>query len=73
MKYTTEILICTPVLDFVKKMQNLENLKYWQRGLISYDHISGVPGDVGSKMKLVYKVGTRQMELIETVIHKHFP
>lgn len=70
MKFTTEILIRTPLSDFVKKLQNPENLKYWQRDFISYDLISGYPGDVGSKMKLVYKTGKRKLELIETVIHK---
>ncbi|MCX7547480.1 SRPBCC family protein [Xanthomarina sp. F1114] len=70
MKYTTEILIRIPLSDFIKKLHNPENLKHWQRGLISYDLISGYPGDIGSKMKLVYKLGKRDMELIETVIHK---
>lgn len=73
MKYTVEILVRIPLQDFVKKLQNPENLKHWQRGFVSYDVISGYPGDVGSKMKLVYKIGKRDMELLETVIHKQEP
>jgi|SRR5690554_1652722 len=73
MKYTTEIIIKIPLTDFLKKLQNPKNLKHWQRGFIRYDYISGVPGDIGSKMKLVYKSGKRETALEETVIYKQFP
>ena len=62
MKYTTEIIVNVPLKEFIKKLDNPENMKHWQRGLIDYDHISGTPGEIGSKMRLIYKLGKREME-----------
>ncbi|TYA52513.1 SRPBCC family protein [Formosa maritima] len=73
MNYTTEIIVNVPLNTFIKKFDNPENMKHWQRGLIGYDYISGTPGDIGAKMKLNYKMGKRNMELIETITHKKMP
>ncbi|WP_104736298.1 SRPBCC family protein [Hanstruepera ponticola] len=73
MKYTTEIIVNVPLKEFIKKLDNPENMKHWQRGLIDYDHISGTPGEIGSKMRLIYKMGKREMELIETITFQDFP
>lgn len=73
MKYTTEIKVCLPLEAFAKKMDNPENLKHWQKGLTSAEHLSGDPGVLGSKMKLTYKFGNRKMELIETITKINFP
>ena len=73
MKYTTEIIVHVPLGEFIKKLDNPENLKHWQRGLVDYDYISGVPGQIGSKMKLLYKLGGREMELIETITFQDLP
>ncbi|MBO6632644.1 MAG: SRPBCC family protein, partial [Psychroserpens sp.] len=67
MKYTTEIIVCLPLEEFAKKMDNPENLKHWQKGLTSAEHLSGDPGVLGSKMKLTFTFGKRKMELIETI------
>lgn len=73
MKYTTEILIEKPLLEVVKKMDSAENMKHWQEGLVSAEHISGTPGEFGAKMKLKYDFGNRKMELIETITKQDFP
>lgn len=73
MKYTTEIIVDVPLAEFLKKFNDTQNLKHWQRGLISYDHISGVPGEIGSKMLLVYDFGNRKMELTETIMENNLP
>jgi len=73
MKYTTEIKVNVPLDEFIHKMDNVENLKHWQRGLVSAEHISGTPGELGAKMKLKYKFGRRTMELIETITKRNFP
>lgn len=73
MNYTTEIIVEVPLDDFIKKMDNAENMKHWQRGLISYEHISGTPGEFGAKMKLNFKIGKRHLELIETITKRNFP
>lgn len=73
MKYTLEIIVNLPLKEFIKKFDNPENMKHWQRGLVSVEHISGNPGMVGAKMKLNYAFGKRKMELIETVTHRNLP
>jgi hypothetical protein len=73
MKYTVEIIVKVPLNEFIKKFDNPDNMKHWQRGLISTEHISGNPGEYGSKMKLKYLLGKRKMELIETVTHRKLP
>lgn len=73
MKYTIEVLIKSPREEVIKKLDNIDNIKHWQRGLVSAEHMSGTPGEVGAKMKLSYKFGKRQMDLIETITKRDFP
>jgi phage-related protein len=73
MKYSSEIIVDLSLKEFIKKFDNAENMKHWQRGLISVEHISGEPGMVGAKMKLNYIVEKRKMEIVETITHSKFP
>jgi len=73
LKYTSEIEIDIPLNVFIKKLDNPDNMKHWQKGLQSYEHISGKPGKVGAKMKLNFMFKKRHMELIETIIENNFP
>ena len=73
MKYTTEIKVNVPLDEFIKKMDNVDNMKHWQRGLVSAEHISGDLGQLGAKMKLNYKFGKRKMQIIETITKRNFP
>ncbi|MFC4721052.1 SRPBCC family protein [Geojedonia litorea] len=73
MNYTLEIIVKVPMKDFILKFDNPDNMKHWQRGLISTEHLSGNPGEYGAKMKLIYQMGKREMELIETVTHRKLP
>ena len=73
MKYRTEIIINKPFEVVIKKMNSVENMKHWQEGLVSAEHISGTPGEFGAKMKLNYDFGKRKMELIETITKQSFP
>lgn len=70
MKYTVQVTINTPVEECFKLLDDHENMKHWQEGLVSYEHISGDPGKVNAKMKLNYKFGKRKMSLIETITFK---
>ena len=65
MKYSKEIIIDLPREEVISKMEKPENFKYWQKGFISYKHISGTPGKEGSRSKLKYKMGNREIEMIE--------
>lgn len=73
MEYTIETIINLPREEMIRKLDNVENIKHWQRGLVSAEHISGTPGEVGAKMKLSYKFGKREMDLIETITKRNFP
>jgi hypothetical protein len=73
MKYTSEIIIKVSLDEFIKKLDNYDNMKYWHRGLTSYEHISGNPGKVGVKIQLNYKFGKRNMSLIETIVDIELP
>ncbi len=73
MKIITEIVVKIPRNEFISKIDNVENLKYWQSGFSSAEHLSGVPGELGAKMRLIYNFGNRKMELIETIAKRKFP
>ena len=73
MKYTTEIKVNVPRDEFIEKMDNPDNLKHWQKGLIDYKFLSGTPGEEGSTMEFHYKLGKRNMVLIETILKRNFP
>lgn len=73
MKYVTEITLDLPRKEVIKKLDNADNLKHWQRGLVSVEHLEGIPGAIGAKMKLKYKLGKRKMELVETITKNNFP
>lgn len=73
MKYTSEIIINKPIAEVIEKMDNADNMKHWQKGLVEYKQLEGTPGSVGAKMSLQYKMGKREMELIETITKNNFP
>ncbi len=73
MKYTSEIIVDLPLKEFLEKMDNSENMKHWQVGLVNYEQLEGTPGEVGAKMKLSYKFKKRDMDLIETITLKKLP
>ncbi|MGJ8666460.1 MAG: SRPBCC family protein [Patiriisocius sp.] len=74
MKYETIVIIEKPISEVIKKLDNPENMKHWQRGLIGYELIHGKePGTTGAQMKLRYKMGKSEMVMTETVIKNDFP
>jgi hypothetical protein len=73
MQYTTKVLIEKPLQEVIKKINSFENLKHWHDGLVSTEHISGTPGQFGSKLKLNYYYGKRKVELIETITKHNLP
>lgn len=73
MKYTCEITIDRPLQEVIEKLDNAENMKHWQRGLLSYEVTQGTPGQEGAKMQLNYQMGKRQMSLTETITKRNFP
>lgn len=73
MRYQTELIINLPRARVIELFDSFDNLKKWQKGLISHEHISGEAGEPGAKTKLVYDMGKRRMEMLETIITRDLP
>jgi carbon monoxide dehydrogenase subunit G len=73
MKYSNEVIIDLPRRKVIELFDNPENMKYWQKGLVSFEHISGEPGKPGAKSQLKYQMGKRSVEMIETVTDRNLP
>jgi len=73
MKYSTEIIIDLPREEVIRKLDNAENMKHWQRGLVNYKLLDGIVGKEGAKMKLEYQMGKRNVVLTETITKNQFP
>jgi len=73
LKYTVEIVVNVPRDVFIGKMDNADNMKHWQKGLVNYKFLSGEPGQEGAKMELHFKTGKREMKMVETIIKRNFP
>ena len=73
MKYINEIEINKSVDKVIALFDNSDNLEKWMEGLQSFVHIKGIPGQVGSKSLLKFKVGKREIEMIETITVRNLP
>lgn len=73
MKYTCEVTINRPRQEVIALFDNADNLKIWQEGLQSFEHISGEAGHPGAKSRLVYDMNGRVIEMTETIIKRNLP
>ena len=73
MKYGNKIEINLPLEQMIEKFDNPNNLKKWMPGLLSFEHLSGDPGQTGAKSKLKFQMGKRQMEMVETITVRNLP
>ncbi|HAW20500.1 MAG TPA: SRPBCC family protein [Flavobacteriales bacterium] len=73
LKYSNEIVINVPVKRAIELMEDPDNMKHWQPGFISIQHISGEKGKDGMKSELRYKMGKRDIVMTETITKYAFP
>ena len=73
MKFNCSVEINLPVDKVVELFDNPDNLKEWQDGFVSFEHLSGTAGQPGAKSRIIYKMGRREMELIETITVRDLP
>lgn len=73
MKYSHEIVIDLPIDRVIELFDNPDNMSRWQEGLVSFETIEGTAGEVGAKSKLVYDMGKRRIEMIETITVRDLP
>ncbi len=72
-KYTNEVTINLPLKKVLDLFDSEENMFKWQPELVSFEHVSGEKGEVGSKSNLSYKMGKREVEMVETITKKNLP
>jgi hypothetical protein len=73
MKYSNEVEINKPIQRVIELFDNPANMPKWQPGFISMEPVSGTPGQPGAKSKLKYKMGKRDVEMIETITLRNLP
>lgn len=73
MKYQHHIDINLPLKKVIELFDNPDNMKHWQKGFISLEHLSGEPGKEGAKSQLKYDMGKRKIEMVETIITRSLP
>lgn len=73
MRYTVSIEINAPIDEVVRRFDNPDNLREWMPGLVSFEHMEGTPGEPGAKSKMVFQMGKRRIEMIETVTERNLP
>lgn len=73
MQYLSQIVINKPVDEVVRLFDNPDNLYLWMDGLQSFELLSGEAGKPGARSKLVFLMGKRRMEMIETITVRDLP
>jgi hypothetical protein len=72
-EYTQHIDIDLPRERMVALFDDPDNLVKWQRGLQSFEHLSGEPGQPGATSRLVFQMGKRRLEMVETITRRELP
>lgn len=73
MRFKIELTINKSRSDVWKAFDNPENMKKWQMTLVSFEPVSGIPGQLGAVSKLTYKENEREFALTEKVTHREEP
>jgi uncharacterized membrane protein len=73
MKYTVDITINRPIETVIDLFDSQQNMFKWMRGLQSVENICGEPGQPGAKSKMLFRIGRRTIEMVETIIAKDLP
>ncbi|MBK6564940.1 MAG: SRPBCC family protein [Saprospiraceae bacterium] len=73
MKYTCSVIIHKPLQEVVAKFNDVDNLKHWQPGFVSYEHVSGEYGKPGAVSNFTFLMGKKKMVLTETILVNNLP
>ena len=73
MKYTTTVEIDLPRAQVIELFDNQENYHKWQESLISLKNLEGDSGQVGTRTRLLHKMGPREIDMVETITQREFP
>ncbi len=73
MKFTCTVDIELPRERVIELFDNPDNMIHWQDGFVSFEHVSGEAGEPGAQSHVTYKMGSREMVLLETVVLRDLP
>lgn len=73
MKYDVKVEIEAPRPRVIELFDNSENLVKWQPSLLEFEHLTGNPGEKGATSKMRYKMGSKEVTMVETVVKNDFP
>lgn len=59
--------------EVVRFFKNPDHYKEWMEGLQSMKFVSGNHGEVGTKTQFHFKMGKREIEMLETVLTNDLP
>lgn len=71
--YPETIEINLPRKKVVELFDNAENLPKWQDRFVSMKHLEGEPGTKGAQIELPYKMGKREITMVETILDHNLP
>lgn len=73
MKYTEEIEIEVPIEKVEALFLDPDNYQKWMDGLESFELLIGEKGQVGAKTKFYFKMGKREITMMEMVLENNLP
>ena len=73
LEYTNEVRIALPRDKVIALFDDPGNMKHWQPGLLSFEPVSGEPVRLGARSRLRYRMGGREIEMIETITARDLP
>ena len=73
MKFSLTMDIDVPRQRVIELFDNPENLPRWQPDLLSFEPLSGEPGQPGATSRLRYRMGKKEVEMIETITARNLP
>lgn len=73
MEYTQDIVVNVPRARFIELFDNPDLMPEWMEGLLSFEPLTGVPGQEGATSRLTYKRGRGTLEMVETITRRQLP
>ena len=68
--YTCEATVDLPRARVIELLEDHENLPKWQEGLVEFRPLTGTPGQTGATALIRQKMGSKIIEMTETVTER---
>lgn len=73
MQYTISTMIARPRTEVIQHLADSQHYSEWMESLVSMEVLEGEPGEVGTRTRLVHKMGKREVVMLETITHRENP